>query len=92
MRKRGSSAIRPRPKRPLVTRRSAAASARCSQGVRHAFVVEGTDDLRGLFQLRADQVEGAARADVLAEWAALEEDGIAAEAELPLNTQSAEYY
>lgn len=32
------------------------------------------DDLRWLFQLRSDQVEGDARADVLAEWAALEED------------------
>ncbi len=32
------------------------------------------DDLRWLFQLRADQVEGGSRADVLADWAALEED------------------
>ncbi|TKC99382.1 tetratricopeptide repeat protein [Polyangium fumosum] len=35
---------------------------------------EKKDDLRWLFQLRADQVEGEARAEILEEWATLEEE------------------
>jgi tetratricopeptide (TPR) repeat protein len=35
---------------------------------------ERKDDLRWLFQLRADQVEGEERADILEEWATLEEE------------------